>query len=50
MKNNDSKYVCRVSLLVKRDGNRRFCGDYRPLNMQTRKDSFPMPLIDDVLS
>jgi len=50
MKNNDSEYACRVSLLVKRDGNRRFYGDYKPLNMQTRRDSFPMPLIDDVLS
>jgi hypothetical protein len=50
MKNNDSEYACRVSLHVKRDGSMRFCGDFRPLNMQTRKDSFPMPLIDDVFS
>ncbi len=49
MKNSDSKYACRVNLLIKRDGSRRFCGDYRPLNMQTKRDSFPTPLIDDVL-
>ncbi len=28
----------------------RFCGDYRPLNLQTRRDSFPMPLVEDVIS
>ncbi len=50
MKNSDFEYVCRVSLHVKKDGNMWFCGDYKPLNMQTRRDSFLMPLIDDVLS
>jgi hypothetical protein len=37
-------------LPVKKDGSRRFCGDYRPLNQQTKRDSFPMPLIEDVIS
>jgi predicted aspartyl protease len=50
MKPNNSEYACRVTLPIKRDGSRRFCGDYRPLNMQTRRDSFPMPLVDDVIS
>jgi len=50
MKNSDSEYACKVSLPIKRDGNKQFYGDYRPLNMQTRRDSFPMPLINDVLS
>jgi hypothetical protein len=50
MKPSDSAYACRVTLLVKKDGSRRFCGDYRPLNLQTRRDSFPMPLVDDVIS
>ncbi len=50
MKPSDSKYACRVTLSVKRDGSRRFYGDYRPLNRQTRRDSFPMPLVDNVIS
>jgi hypothetical protein len=50
MKPSDSEYACRVTLPVKKDGSRRFCGDYRPLNLQTRRDSFPMPLVDDVIS
>jgi len=50
MKPSSSEYACRVTLLVKKDGSRRFCGDYRPLNAQTRQDSFPMPLVEDVIS
>ncbi len=50
MKPNNSEYACRVTLLVKRDGSRRFCGDYRPFNMQIHRDSFPMPFVDDVIS
>jgi hypothetical protein len=46
---NASKYACKVTLSVNMDGSRRFCGDYYPLNAQIRRDSFPMPLIDDVL-
>jgi hypothetical protein len=47
---NASKYTCRVTLLMKKDGSQRFSGDYYPLNFQTRRDSFPMPLIKDVLN
>jgi hypothetical protein len=50
MKPSNSEYACRVTLLVKRDESRRFCGDYRPLNLQTRRDLFPMPFVDDVIS
>ena len=50
MRSSKSEYAAKVTLPPKKDGSRRFCGDYRPLNMQTRKDSFPMPLITDVIN
>jgi hypothetical protein len=28
MRPSNSEYACRVTLLVKKDGSRRFCGDY----------------------
>jgi hypothetical protein len=31
MRKSASKYACRVTLLVKKDSSRRFCGDYPPL-------------------
>jgi len=49
MKPSNSKYACRVTLPIKKDGSRRFCGDYQPLNVQTRQDMFPMPLVEDVI-
>jgi len=49
MRPSNSTYACRVMLLVKRDGSKRFCGDYRPLNAQTRQDMFLMPLVEDVI-
>ncbi len=50
MKFNNSKYACRITLLIKKDGSRHFCGDYQPLNMQTCRDLFPMPLVDDLIT
>ncbi len=49
MRPSSSEYACRVTLPVKKDGSRRFCGDYRPLNAQTRPDMFPMALVEDVI-
>ncbi len=49
MRPNNSEYTCRVTLPVKKDGSRRFCGNYRPLNAQTRRNMFPMPLMEDVI-
>ncbi len=50
MRPSDSEYACWVTLHVKKDGSMRFYGDYRPLNLQTRRDSFPMPLVEDVIA
>jgi len=47
---NASEYACRITLPMKKDSSQRFCGNYCPLNSQTRWDSFPMPLIKDVLN
>ncbi len=49
MRHNNFEYAYRVTLPVKKDGSRRFYGDYIPLNAQTRRDSFPMPLVEDVI-
>jgi hypothetical protein len=50
MRPSNSAYACHVTLPIKKDGSRRFCGDYKPLNLQTRRDSFPMPLVEDIIS
>ena len=34
----------------KKDGSKRFCVDFRKLNQITKKNSFPLPLIDDILA
>ncbi len=50
MKASSLEYACKVTLPIKKDGSMRFCGGYMPLNTQTHRDAYPMPLIDNVLS
>ena len=35
-------------LVKKKDGMIRFCVDYRKLNAITKKDSHPLPRVDDI--
>jgi hypothetical protein len=45
----ESPWASAIVLVKKKDGSIRFCIDYRVLNVKTKKDSYPLPRIDNCL-
>ena len=44
-----SPWASPIVLVWKKDGSLRFCADYCKLNKVTKKDSYPLPRVDDLL-
>jgi hypothetical protein len=44
-----SEWASPMVLITKKDGDPRFCVDYRRVNELTRKDSYPLPRMDECL-
>lgn len=42
-----SDYAAAVVPVPKKDGTKRLCVDYRPINRKIIKDRYPLPIIDD---
>lgn len=43
-------YASPILFAEKKDGSLRFCVDYRKLNQLTKKDRYPLPLIEETLA
>ena len=45
-----SPWIFPVVIVDKKDGSKRFCVDFRALNKVTKRNSYPLPVIDDMLA
>ena len=45
-----SEWSFPIVIVDKKDGSKRFCVDFRQLNKITKKNSYPLPVIDDILA
>lgn len=45
----DAEWASPVVLVPKADGSTRFCIDYRHLNSLTKRDSYPLPRMDELI-
>ena len=50
IKVSSAPYSSRIMLVAKLGGGIRFCVDYRHLNELTKKDAYPIPLIEETLA
>ncbi len=50
LEKSESSYSSPILLVSKEDGGKRFCVDFKRLNSQTQKDSYPMPTIEEILN
>jgi len=50
IEDSSAPFASPILFVKKHDGSLRFCIDFRKLNNVTRKDRYPLPLIDETLS
>jgi hypothetical protein len=50
IEDSSAPFASPILFVKKHDGSLRFCVDFRKLNGVTRKDRYPLPLIDETLS
>jgi len=50
IRRSSSPWASPIHVVTKKDNSLRPCGDYRSLNIETIHDSYPMPLIKDLMT